>query len=276
MLLDTTVQELRPETPDSVTVRLDLGGASFPHRPGQYIEIDPHQFEEIRRDLEELEAQKGLPESPRTFSLSSDGVDPGFLEISVKMEKAGRFRPLLTPFLVRRLAVGRKISISGPSGQYCLPEAPPPISGFLHVCAGSGVAPNRGMIRYALERGWPQKHLLLLQNKTPEDVFYREEWPKLLSRHGDKLRVRHVFSVTDGRHLSAELVRAEMKGYLEPGDSFALVCGPNRPREVVLADGRKEKQPGFCERWVGNPRRKIAGELASLGFPTPHILSEMW
>src|ERR1041384_7244697 len=123
--ITTTVAEIRPETPDAVTLRLDLRGASFPYRPGQYIEIDPHQFPELNEKIASLEAAKGMPESPRGFSLCSDGTDPRFLEISVKEDKAGKFPPLLTPLIVGELKPGRTIALSGPQGRYCLQDSPP-------------------------------------------------------------------------------------------------------------------------------------------------------
>jgi len=276
MDLTTTVTEVRRETADAVTLRLGLGGAAFPYRPGQYIELDPHQFPELAPTIEKLEADKGMPEPPRGFSISSDGLDPSFVEISVKEDRGGAYPPLMTPFLVRSVRPGRAIAISGPNGRYCLPESPPAVAGFLHLCAGSGVAPNRGMIRHALGRGWPQRHLLVLQNRTEADVFYRDEWPSLLARHPDKLRVRHVLSVAAKEHVSVDLVRREMEGWLEASSAWALVCGPNRPREVVGPDGAKTRQPGFCELWCGNPRRKAPGFLDRLGFPPDRILTEMW
>ncbi len=271
-----TVAERRPETSDAATLKLDLGGAPFAYRPGQYVEIDPHQFPELAEGIAALEAAKGMPESPRGFSLSSDGSDPRFLEISVKAEKGGRYPAVLSPWLVRDARPGLRITLSGPQGRYCLPETPPAATGFLHVCAGSGVAPNRGMIRDALRRGWPQKHLLVLQNRSEADVFYKAEWPALASSHPGRLKVRHVFSVSAGEHVSAELVRREMEGFLDPGSSIALVCGPNRPREVAGPDGAIRRDPGFCELWCGNPRRKVDGFLARLGFTPDRILTEMW
>ncbi len=271
-----TVAEIRRETDDAVTLRLDLGGAAFPYRPGQYIEIDPHQFPELAGEIATLEAAKGMPESPRGFSLSSDALEPGFLEISIKEDRKGAYPPLLTPFLVRRVKAGQKLALTGPAGRYGLPESPPAVAGFLHLCAGSGVAPNRGMIRHALARGWPQRHLLVLQNRTAADVFFAAEWPALLERHADRLRVRHVLSVTSGEHVSVELLRGEMKGWLDGAADLALVCGPNRPRESVGPDGAKTKQPGFCEQWCGHPRRKLPGLLDQLGFTPDRILTEMW
>src|SRR5947207_1192525 len=101
MSVRVTVAEVRREAPDAVTLRLDLGVAAFSYRPGQYIEIDPHQFPELAGQIADLEAAKGMPESPRGFSLCSDGSDPRFLEISVKEEKGGKFPPVVSPWLTR-------------------------------------------------------------------------------------------------------------------------------------------------------------------------------
>src|SRR5688572_31511226 len=236
--ITSKVASIRPEAPLSVTVRLDLGGAPFSYRPGQYIEIDPHQFDDLAPEIRDLEEKKGMPEMPRSFSLSSDALDPSFVEISVKQNpKDGPYHQLLAPFFVSRLKPGRTITFSGPNGRYCLPEAAPAgITGFLHLCAGSGVAPNRGRIQHAVSKVWPQKHLLLLQNRTPEDVFFKDEWRDLAERHGDRFRVRHIHSVTAGEHLIPGMARKFMDGWMDGASSMAFVCGPNRPREVVAAD----------------------------------------
>ena len=274
----STVQSIRPEAPLSVTIRLDLGGAAFAYRPGQYIEIDPHQFEALAAEIKDLEEKKGNPEMPRSFSLSSDALEPGFVEISVKQNpKDGPFHQLLAPYFVGRLSPGATFVFSGPNGKYCLPESPPAgITGFLHLCAGSGVAPNRGMIRHALAKGWPQKQLLVLQNRTAEDVFFKDEWKDLEARHPDRFRVRHVYSVTAGEHVTPAIVRSAMDGWIDGAASMSFTCGPNRPREVVASDGKKSKEPGFCESWCGNPRRKVTGKLGELGFTQDRIFNEMW
>src|SRR5262245_44635989 len=106
--ITSTVSSIHPEAPLSVTLRLDLGGAPFAYRPGQYIEIDPHQFEELAGDIRDLEEKKGMPEMPRSFSLSSDGLDPSYVEISVKQNpKDGPYHQLLAPYFVSKLRPGR-------------------------------------------------------------------------------------------------------------------------------------------------------------------------
>ncbi|MBI4565538.1 MAG: hypothetical protein HY716_12660 [Planctomycetes bacterium] len=277
--ITATVAEVRPEAPRAVTIRMDLAGAEFSYRPGQYIEIDPHQFEALAPEIRELEARKSMPEMPRSFSLSSDGGDRRFIEISVKITpQDGPYSVLLTPHLTAETKPGDRITFRGPHGRYCLSEAcPEGITGILHLCAGSGVAPNRGMIRSALFRGWTAHHLLLLQNSTEEDVFYKSEWPEVAARFPDRFRIRHVFSKGPRReHVSVEMVREAMSGYLDGAASLALVCGPNRPRQGVAPDGSKVRQPGFVDAWCGVPRRNVPGRLQQLGFGPERILTEMW
>lgn len=269
MELRGTVVDVRPEASHSSTLRIDLGGASFPHRPGQFITIDPHQFPELKDAIGRLEGAAGKAEKPRAYSIASDGLDPAFIEISVKDNpEAGPYGQLLAPLLVGGLRRGRAIEFRGPAGGYCLPDpVPEGISGFLHVCAGSAVAPNRGMIRHALGRGWPQRHLLILQNRRPEDVFYKREWEELLDGHADRLRVRHVFSGNGGRHADAELAREAMAGWIDPAASFALCCGPTRPRG---------SGPGFVAAWAGSRKTGERGFFGELGFAGDRVLTEQW
>lgn len=254
----TWLKEVRIETATASTLRLDLRGAAFPYRPGQYITMGPHQFEELGPEIREREAHRGKPLGPGYFSLSSDGIDPSFLEITLKQNRSGP--PALLPsFLMGKAAVGREIVVQGPGGKYGLPEAPPPgITGFLHLCAGSGVAPNRGMIRHALARGWPQRHLLLLQDCAEEDVLFKGEWKDLTARHPTSFRIRHVYSRSGHESVSADLIRREAAGYLDLAGTWAFICGPNSVRP---------QGPGFVD-W-------LRAELGSvLGFSPDRIRTE--
>ena len=275
--LETIVSEVRRETPDAVTLRLDLQGRPFRYRAGQFVEIDPHQFRELADRLTDVESSKSSPERPRGFSLCSDPSEPGFVEISVKEGRGGKYPPVLSPWIVRRVRVGQPVRIIGPFGHFHLPDHPPPTrSGYLHLCAGSGVAPARGMIRYALGRGWPHRHLLVLQNRTETDIFYGQEWEDLVERYPDRLRVRHVFSVPTGQHVDVDYLHREMEGFLEGSSAQAMVCGPNRAREFVGSRGTRIRFPGFSELWCGNPGRNVEGLLLQLGFTPDRILTENW
>jgi ferredoxin-NADP reductase len=256
--LRTTLRDKTPESSTAATLRLDLEGAAFDYRPGQYIMVDPHQFEELGPAIKEREAQRGKALGPGYFSLSSDGIDPKSVEITVKI--SGEGPPAMLPeFLVRRIEVGRALAIQGPAGKYHLPEEPPEgVTGFLHLCAGSAVAPNRGMIRHALARRWPQRHLLLVQDRSESDALFRREFEDLVKQHPDALRVRHLHTRSKQQALTADRIRSEASEFLDLGASWAFVCGPNHPRP----DG-----PGFVDR--------IRGMLsASLGFTPDRIRTE--
>jgi 3-ketosteroid 9alpha-monooxygenase subunit B len=252
----TTLVEIRRESPVAATLRLDLGGAPLEYRPGQYVTIDPHQFEALGPALRERAAKRGRPEGAGYFSLSSDATDPGAVELTVK---AGPSTAAPLPhFLLRDARPGLTIAITGPAGRYFLPADPPAgIQGFLHLCAGSGVAPNRGMVRHALARGWTQRHVLLLQERTPEDVLFRSEWGELLRTHDDRFRMRTVFS-SSSQYVTPEIVRQAMAGFIEADSSLAFLCGPNAAR-----NGR----PGFLDHWKSALREAI-------GFPPSNVITE--
>jgi len=254
----TTLRTIRPESSAASTLRLDLGRSPFAYRPGQYIMIDPHQFEELAPEIREREAQRGKPLGPGYFSLSSDGTEPAILEITVKVGADGP-PGMLPHFLLRKLEVGRSVRVQGPGGKYGLPEDPPEgITGFLHLCAGGGVAPNRGMIRHALARKWPQRHLLMVQDRSDADALFRKEFHDLAKRHPDEFRFVPVHSRTDREVLTAERIRTEAAPFLELGSSWAFLCGPNHARP---------EGPGFIDR--------LRGALtATLGFTPERIRTE--
>jgi ferredoxin-NADP reductase len=232
--VETTLSAVLPQTPSAATLRLDLGGAAFPYRPGQHVALDPHQFEALAPAIAAREAERGKREGLAYFSLSSDGLDPSSIEITVK--DAGG---VLAPFLVRKARPGLKVSVGAAAGGYVLPDPEAGVDGCLHLCAGSGVAPNRGILRHALGRGDPRRHLLVLQDRGPGDVLFRADWEDLRARHRDRFRVRHVYSRSVGERVDESLLRREMGGYLEPGRMVALICGPNQ------GQGR----PGFVDDW---------------------------
>ena len=255
-VIDAELLEVRAQTPTSATLAFSAPG--FTHRPGQWIRIDPAQFVELGEALRARAERRGKPEGPAYFSTSSDGLTPGRVEITVKRPEAPDASPL-PAHLIRGLQPGRKVSIDGPGGSYGYPEPlPAGLAGVIHVCAGSGVAPNRGLIRHALGKGWPLKHLLILQDRTPETRLFRAEWEELEASDPDRFRLRGVHSRTgDAEYVSAGLIEEAARGYVDPAAALGLVCGPNAPRGG---------SPGFCDlakaslREAGVPAERIRGE----------------
>lgn len=246
-----TIREVRRESDAAATLVMEAG--DYPYRPGQYLSIDPHQFAELAPALAERARQRGKPDGPAYFSIASDGLAPGRVEITVKVVPMAAGSPL-PPFLLERARPGLEIRVGPAAGRYVYPEPMPGgIQGVVHVCAGSGAAPNRGLIRSALGRGWPLRHLLVLQDRRPQDVLYRDEWPQLEERHPDRFRLRLRLS-SRGEYIEAADVSAALRGWLEPAAVLAFVCGPNYPRAASL---------GFIDL--------ACRELAAAGIPAGRI-----
>ena len=77
----------------------------------------------------------------------SSTPDEPYVAITVKEERyisgVTRYPPLLSPFLVGGMHPGDRLTFTGFTGPYTLPEDVESITDHLvHVCAGSGVVPN--------------------------------------------------------------------------------------------------------------------------------------
>lgn len=253
--VDAEILEIRPETPVASTLALRVDSSDFRYRPGQWIVIDPRQFPELAPALREREERRGKPEGPGYFAIASDALRPGYLEITVKAADRPGGSPL-PGHLARGLRPGSKFTIDGPGGRYGYPEPiPAGTRGIVHVCAGSGAAPNRGLILDALGRGWPLKHLLILQDRSPEDRLYRGEWEALEASRKDVFRLRPAHSA-NGEYVSASLIADAAKGFLELPACLGLVCGPNEPR-----GGR----PGFVDL--------AKASLVEAGVPADRVIA---
>lgn len=274
--MTATVAKVVRETADTVTLRLSLDGQRFEFRPGMAVNIDPRQFASLADEIARREARTGRPEMPRAFSLASSPLERDFVEITVKEEEAsGDPKPLLSPLFVNGLRPGAKVTFVGPFGLYVLPEPlDPSIEGILYISAGSGVAPNRGILKHCLASGMPQRHLLIVQNKTAADIIYAAELEGIAALNPGKVRLVNVLSrdpeakgVVHG-HIDASLILRELGSLAPPDRVLAFVCGPNRPRP-----GHPK---GFVDAFAGNRRRGELGILNECGIPPHRIVTETW
>lgn len=265
--VETHVQEVIRETPDTVTLVLDLGGESFEYKAGQAVGIDPHQFKVLGPKIEAREAEKGMPEMERSYSLASYPGKKGIIEITVKLELDRGAGPILSPYLVGQVKEGDSVVVNGPFGLFVLPEPLDDLKHTVHICAGSGVVPSRAVINDAGMRGLKLTHTLIYQSRAAADIIYREEWDRLA---GAGVVVVHVLSRPDDAwkgfcgYLTPKLVREHVK---DPAHTIAFVCGPNRPRD---------KEPGFLDKFAGNRKANIAGVLGEIGLDRKRIKKEIW
>lgn len=152
--LEVMVAEAKPETPDTTTLVLFTGNDRLDYKAGHFLTIAPHQFDGLERFIGFLEDLKGKKEPPRAYSLAS-APQEGQLAVTVKEERycsgVTKYPPLLSPLLVKRLAKGTRLVVTGFTGPYTLPDDIESRTDHLvHVCAGSGSVPNFSILKHAL------------------------------------------------------------------------------------------------------------------------------
>ena len=222
---------------------------------------------------------KGKKEPPRLYSLGSAPYEPE-IAITIKEERyiSGEtpYPPLLSPLLTYHIPVGTKMVISGFRGAYTLtPDIVDRVDRVVHVCAGSGIVPNLGLVKESLHRGDPLEHVLLFSNKTREDIIYYQDFEELHQQYPDKFDVVHCITREDpagvrnarrGR-ISAELLREFMP---DISRSFVFTCGPGiSPHERRAARERNEKpEPKFVENMMAT--------MLEIGLGKEQIKQESW
>jgi len=277
--LEVEVVDVRRDTPDTTTLFMSAGDEPVAYEAGHFCTIDPHQFGELEHFTAYLEDQKGQREKPRAYSMASAPHEE-HLAITIKEERyeSGQtpYPPLLSPLLTYYIQAGRRLVISGFTGAYTFPaNVCERTDHILHVCAGSGIVPNRSLIKESLHRRDPLRHTLLFSNKTRQDIIYFAEFEVLRAQHPDQLDVIHCITREDpagirgarqGR-ISGELLREIAP---DPSSVLAYSCGPGiTPYERRAARAKGEvPEPRFVENMVAL--------LQEHGLDKKQIRQESW
>jgi len=275
---DALVDRVVRETHDAVTLVLAMP-VRAEYRAGQFLTIDPHQFEELSDLTAYLEDVKGRREKVRAYSMCSSPLEPR-VAVTVKEERyvrgVTRYPPLLSPYLVRRVIPGQTLTVVGFTGAYVLPrDVETRADHLVHLVAGSGSVPNFSLLKYALAAHPHLRHTFVYSNKTWEDVIFRDALAALEARFSERLRVvhtltreespeRHGHDVHQGR-VGADLLREVIP---DPGASLVYACGPGiGPFERAAARARFEPPaPRFLETVlvaldeVGVPKERVKTE----------------
>ncbi|GAA2086684.1 ferredoxin reductase [Actinomadura alba] len=218
------IEAVRPETADAVTVVIRPGVGWKPHRAGQWVGIGV--------DIAGVRHW-------RTYSLSSPpGRPDGRVTITVKTVPNG----LVSRHLARRTTPGTVVALTGPAGEFVLPEPPP--ARLLFLTAGSGITPVRAML-YDLLTG-PRAHQGTAGRKnirhSPAHGTEHPGSPDVVLVHSAPTPEQMIFGA-ELRHLAARFPNLSLhqrhtriEGRLRPADLTAIcpdwaerpawVCGP--------------------------------------------------
>lgn len=151
------VSRISPEAEDARLLRLELPeDAGFTWRPGQFVPVTL--------------PGSGLP--PRHFSIANPPQDSGAIELLC--ERRG---PLAEALF--RLSGGETLELGAPVGKWTYHDAD---RRAVLISSGAGVTPLRAMVRYALEKGLPNKLDLFYHDRTPGRLLFRREFAEAAER----------------------------------------------------------------------------------------------
>lgn len=198
------MRDVRPATPRARIVRLDLA-APFSYRPGQAVLLGSHGGG-VRRPY----SLAAAPDESRR---------EGCLELLIGVDSNGSAGAHLA------LEAGARVDVEGPIGSFVFPAAPPERR-FLFIGGGTGIAPLRAMLHYALTR--PHDGIgVFYSARTPDQFAYEQEF-RALARAG-RIELRQTITRTAGEEWQGRrgrIDRGELGGLIHVPETLCFVCGP--------------------------------------------------
>jgi ferredoxin-NADP reductase len=234
-----TVAATHRETPNASRLELDVDG--WPgNAAGQHLDV-------------RLTAPDGYT-ATRSYSIASSGSSTRVV-LAVDKLPDGE----VSPYLVDELRAGDQLEVHGPLGAFFV-WRPATESGddrpVQLIAGGSGVVPLYAMAHAHAEAGDPTPFRLLYSVRTPDDVYFADEWRALVEASAP-LQLDLVYTrrtPDDWPTPPARITREAL--------SVAVIPAADRPRVYVCGS------TGFVER--------VADQLVELGHEPRSIRTERY
>lgn len=227
------VSRISTEGEDARLIRLELPeGSGFEWLPGQFVPVT-------------------LPDTdlaPRHYSIANPPQDSGAVE--VLFERRG---PLAEALF--RLGGGETVEVGAPVGKWTFRDEDRKAA---LISSGTGVAPLRAMVRYALEKGLPNRIDLFYHDRTPGRLLFRRELAEAAERGV-------------GVHLSV----TEPEGLWEEGQFWDGARGPVTVERLKEALGTFEGT-AFYMCGGGKLIDALRPGLKAAGVPDEALRVEKW
>ena len=155
-----TVAEIRDETPDVRTFRLDNRDGRIPHaHPGTFLQVC---------------APIDGVETWRSFTVASSPSDSSFLELTIKRNPYGQ----VTSHLFETVRAGGALTVRGTQGGFYFdPDRHP--EPLVLVSAGSGITPVMSIARFLAETDSRRPCIFVHGARTADDIIFRAECQRL-------------------------------------------------------------------------------------------------
>jgi ring-1,2-phenylacetyl-CoA epoxidase subunit PaaE len=237
-----TIDEVRRETPDSVSIRFALPPElrdAFRFKAGQHVTL------RTTLDGEELRRNYSVCASPHE----------GEIRIAVKQMPGGRF----SGWANAALAAGHTVDVLPPMGRFVLPartEAPY----YVALAGGSGITPVLSILKTALRDIPDSRATLLYGNRDSRSIMFLEELAGLKNRYMGRLEIYHFLEyeseeieLFNGRLDEAKCEELFASLVDVTSADAVFICGPGPmmdAAEQALAARGVVKEKVFVERFT--------------------------
>jgi len=240
------VAEVKRETPDAVSVRLELPpelADTFKFRAGQHLTL--------RREIngEELRRNYSLCVSP----------DEGVLKIGVKQIAGGVF----SGWVNSALKAGDELEVMAPHGSFCWTFDEAARNQYVAFAGGSGITPILSLMKTALALEPRSRFTLCYGNRTSAGIMFLEEIAALKDRYLDRLEVYHFLEDEEEEIalFNGRLDRAKTDEILSSlvdakNTDVFFICGPGPMMDAIEASliARGVEKPRILvERFTTGP-----------------------
>ncbi len=172
-----TVQDIRKETPDTVSVSFDVPQElenDYKFIQGQYLTLKTLiDGEDVRR----------------SYSICVSPND-GELRVAVKKVPGGKF----STYANEKLAVGDVLDVMTPTGKFYTEVAENNKKNYVAFAAGSGITPIMSIMKTVLEQEPNSEFTLFYGNKHSGSIIFKEQIEDLKDVYTNRFSVYHVLS----------------------------------------------------------------------------------
>jgi ring-1,2-phenylacetyl-CoA epoxidase subunit PaaE len=217
------VTEVKRETPDAVSVRLELPEElreAFQFRAGQHLTF--------RREI-------GGEEVRRNYSLCV-APSEGALKIGVKQIAGGVF----SGWVNTELKAGDELEVMAPHGSFCWNFDPNARNEYIGFAGGSGITPILSLMKTALSLEPQSRFTLFYGNRNSIGVMFLEEIAALKDSYLNRLSVYHFLEEEEEEIelFNGRLDKAKTEEILSAlvdasnVDAF-FICGPGPMMDAI-------------------------------------------
>lgn len=233
---ELTVKEVRKETPDCVSVVVDV-----PEELADMYRFTPGQYLTFRRGTGEEEIR-------RSYSICA-GPNDNELRVAIKKVTGGRF----STYANEELKKGDVLDVMPPMGQFIAKKTDLKEKHYLAFAAGSGITPILSLMKATLEADDKSKFTLIYGNRSKGTIIFREAIEALKNKYMERVRIYHVLSreMMDVPLFNGRITDEKCGDFCKAGlidisrVDEAFICGPEdmllSVRKKLVAEGMAQE-----------------------------------